>query len=218
MSVTVMARVWRNSKAKHASLLVLLAIADFCNDEDEAWPSIATLAMKARLTTRQVKRVLIALEEAGEIQVIKNAGQNGTNRFLVTVGRGDKLSPGGDIQEGKGVTFCASEMSKMSPKPSRTIISKEPSINTELLADFEIWWTKYPRRIAKGAARRAYLSAIKTASPEVLLDGVVRFATAVTANRTPPKFIPHPATWIRNERWNDEEIDGARAISDLTES
>ena len=72
MSVKVMARVWAHSRRKDGELLVMLALADFANDEGESWPSIPVLAQKARLTDRQARRVLSKLEQAGEIRCVKD--------------------------------------------------------------------------------------------------------------------------------------------------
>jgi hypothetical protein len=49
MSVGMLSRVWKHSKARFGDRLVLLAIADFANDAGEAWPSVETLAKKSRL-------------------------------------------------------------------------------------------------------------------------------------------------------------------------
>jgi hypothetical protein len=70
MSVKIMARVWAQSTRKDGELLVMLALADFANDAGESWPSIPELAQKARLTERQTRRVLIKLEQVGEIREI----------------------------------------------------------------------------------------------------------------------------------------------------
>jgi uncharacterized phage protein (TIGR02220 family) len=86
MSVKVMARVWVHSQRKDGELLVMLALADFANDAGECWPSIPTLAKKARLTDRQTRRVLNGLETAGEIRRSRsNGGRNRRNHYFITL-------------------------------------------------------------------------------------------------------------------------------------
>lgn len=81
-----MARVWAHSQSTGGELLVMLALADFANDEGECWPYIATLAAKARLTERQVQKLLPRLERSGEIRRVKsNGGRNRPHRFFLTV-------------------------------------------------------------------------------------------------------------------------------------
>ncbi len=69
--------------------------------------------------------------------------------------------------------------------------------------EFEEVWPLFPRRIGKGQAVRAYRTARKRASFDLLLQGVRRLA--IECQTTEAKFIPHPATWLNGQRWLDEE-------------
>jgi hypothetical protein len=94
MSVKVLARVWERSRQKGTPLLLILAIADYCNDEAWAWPSIGSLRKKTRLRSdRTVQTLLRKLESAGEIAIDRCAGMVGTaggsqrtNLYRVVVG------------------------------------------------------------------------------------------------------------------------------------
>jgi hypothetical protein len=83
-----MNRVWEASHQSGGALLVLLAIADFADDDGVAYPSIGTLARKARLSPRQVQRVIADLVAASELVVRPGAGRQGSHLFRVTVGAG----------------------------------------------------------------------------------------------------------------------------------
>jgi hypothetical protein len=64
--------------------LLMLAIADYAHDDgSNAYPSIATLARKARTTERNVKILLGKLEAVGELEVRRNAGPKRTNLYRV---------------------------------------------------------------------------------------------------------------------------------------
>lgn len=68
MSVHVSSWVWRESKAKGADLLLLLALADIADHSGFAWPSVDALAQHVRLDDRRsVQRGLQRLLEAGAI-------------------------------------------------------------------------------------------------------------------------------------------------------
>lgn len=69
---------------------------------------------------------------------------------------------------------------------------------------FEETWSEWPRKLAKGSARKAYRSALKKASGATILLGVRRFAEQAQQAGTEARFIPHLATWLRAERWQDE--------------
>lgn len=70
-----------------------------------------------------------------------------------------------------------------------------------MTSDFDSWYALYPRKVAKGAARKAYAKALKIASHDVLCAA----ARAFSAKQTDKQFIPYPATWLNQERWLDEE-------------
>jgi len=86
MSVRVIDRVWANSQQSGGGLLVMLALADFANDDGECWPSVPTLAEKSRLTEREVQYLLPKLEAAGELRLVRSAGgRRKRHRYIVTV-------------------------------------------------------------------------------------------------------------------------------------
>ena len=73
MSVRAVARVWELSTAKGGELLVLLAIADYAEDDGRhAWPTVLKLAAKSRMSERGVRDVLRRLEHLGELAIEKN--------------------------------------------------------------------------------------------------------------------------------------------------
>lgn len=83
MSIKCMSKVWDESKQKGSNLLVLLALADFADDFGYCWPSIATIAAKARLSERQTIRIIQSLEEQGEL-LVKHDRRNG-NKYIVRI-------------------------------------------------------------------------------------------------------------------------------------
>jgi len=84
MSIHVMSMVWKRSRQKGGELLVLLALADYANDDGYCWPSIKTLSERSRLLDRSVRRILRKLEKDGEIVTQTKGGVNGSNRYRVT--------------------------------------------------------------------------------------------------------------------------------------
>lgn len=73
-------------------------------------------------------------------------------------------------------------------------------------ADFEEFWRLYPRKVGKGAAKRAWPKAVAAAGGDVeaILGGVkVGLAIERFDLREGGRFCPHPATWLNGERWLD---------------
>jgi hypothetical protein len=67
---------------------------------------------------------------------------------------------------------------------------------------FEEWWRAYPRRVKKGAARKAWEKALTKTTAQVMIDAARQFA--VWNKHTEARWIPHPATWLNAEQWDDE--------------
>ena len=125
-----MNRVWRESPAKGSELLLLLAIADFADDDGVAWPGVETLAKKARLSKRQTQYNIRSLVDAGLLTVEENAGPKGTHRYRVNMAHaGDaQIAPVQNVHRAKSARGGAKNDTKgvqpIAPEPS-----VEPSKN-----------------------------------------------------------------------------------------
>lgn len=67
---------------------------------------------------------------------------------------------------------------------------------------FEDFWACYPRKIGKGNARKAFEKAMKSSTIEEISTGLNSQLDILKSKEQ--KFIPHAATWLNGERWNDE--------------
>lgn len=67
---------------------------------------------------------------------------------------------------------------------------------------FDQLWEEYPRKVGKAQAKKAF----KTASKKInFYDLLPKFeAYVLTLEGKEAQFIPHLATWLNGERWNDE--------------
>ena len=88
-------------------------------------------------------------------------------------------------------------------------IPRQLSFDTSFAAPVEVvdwfdrFWKAYPRKVGKPAARKAFARAIKCCDLREMSDGLRRWVI-YWAERDDPQFIPHPTTWLNQERWNDE--------------
>lgn len=141
MSIAVQTRVWQESQHKGSALLLLLAIADCCNDEGKnAFPSVRTLAKKTRQTERNVQLLITKLQESGELSVEVGKAQHGTNCYTIHLDKlgqkgGENFSPPksfrGEKSRAKGVkSFRGAErggVKQISPDPSTDPSCVDPS-------------------------------------------------------------------------------------------
>lgn len=84
---------------------------------------------------------------------------------------------------------------------------------------FAAFWDVYPRRTGKGAARKAFASAVSGgADPAVITTTASAYADRCHQLQKEPQFIPHPATWLNQERWEDDEEQAPRVRSKVDDA
>ena len=78
--------------------------------------------------------------------------------------------------------------------------------DTVVLTENEIWfdefWSVYPRRVAKATAQKSFK---KMCTSEKVFGEIMDGLRKQIPTWKDPKYIPHPATWLNNRRWEDEE-------------
>jgi len=104
-----------------------------------------------------------------------------------------------------------SETTGQSVLAELTTEQTEEETDTPARDAFAEFWPIYPRKVGKRAAAKAFTAAVKRAPAEVILAGVRRYAD--DPNLPPEQFIPHPATWLQADRW-DDPAEPARAGRD----
>lgn len=94
MSIKYMSLVWP-LPLRPVEKLLLMALADNCNDEGTCWPSIKTLAKKASLDERTTQRKLRLLASKGLLKIEKRFRKDGSqmSNFFVLTLRGGNLPP-----------------------------------------------------------------------------------------------------------------------------
>lgn len=82
--------------------------------------------------------------------------------------------------------------------------NQELSIKSDLKASFAIFWKLYPRKVGKAAAEKKFASKCKDQKTFDLIIASVGDHIARAWNLAEMNYIPHAATWLGQERWNDE--------------
>ena len=73
------------------------------------------------------------------------------------------------------------------------------------MEEFEMFWKAYPRKVAKAEARKAWNQTQATRPDlETILKAIKGASQTEQWMRGNGQFIPHAATWLRGERWEDE--------------
>ena len=83
MAIQYIAKVLAHSKSRLASRLVLITIANYCDENGTAYPSVMTIARDSKITPRQVRRCIADLVALGELSVDEGASLYGTNLYHI---------------------------------------------------------------------------------------------------------------------------------------
>jgi uncharacterized protein YdaU (DUF1376 family) len=73
---------------------------------------------------------------------------------------------------------------------------------------FEVWWKVYPRRVGKGEAFKAWK---KGATSSLTRHAIMKATAELAAVTKDVKFVPNPATWLNQRRWEDDQSHSAAA-------
>ena len=72
---------------------------------------------------------------------------------------------------------------------------------------FNEWWNHWPKKTAKGDAKKAFTKAIKQAGLPALIEGANNYTSWIKRNQIEDRYIVGPGKWLRDERWTDELTD-----------
>lgn len=74
-----------------------------------------------------------------------------------------------------------------------------------VLTDFDLFWQAYPRKVGKKKARIAWTKARPdTETVQKMLDALAWQVNQPQWTKDGGAYVPHPTTWLNEERWDDE--------------
>jgi len=213
MSHYMTALAMKQPNLKPATKIVLYWLADHHNGETgECFPGIKRLAELCEMSRRSVETHITSLEEAGLVKRIaqyRNTGGKTTNKYLLELsGTPEDSDDTQDLRIG-GAEFAGGDPQKL--RMNNQVISNNG--NKPLLDDlFSTFWTTYPRKINKAAAKESFITACRHTRPGIILEAARDYGNAMHGQEK--QFIPHPRTWLRQKRYLEKVempvIDGTR--------
>ena len=176
---------------------VLARFAD--NQTHEAFPSRETLAQKMNCSTSSVDRATEELMNIGA--VTKRQRHNSSLVYTLKVSQGVIThEEGGSSPVKRGVVTSDDLTITTELEPLND--TNRHFTDSDMSIHFNDFWEIYPRKMGKGEAKAAFVKAVNRFGHEVILDGVR--ALAADPNLPAPQFVPRAATWLNQERWDDE--------------
>lgn len=93
------------------------------------------------------------------------------------------------------------------PQGTSVSVSVSDTVSDKEYTDkFEEFWKEYPKKVGKREAYRAFKK-VKAPLPD-LLDAVRKQKRSAMWAKENGRFIPNPATWLNQGRWEDQVEDG----------
>ena len=163
-------------------------------EKDGELPDVAVLAYRLRMDPRKLGTSLRNLADKGFLESVPSCTklvQKNTETPAVLLPREEESREEGETEERR---TCA-------PAPRESA--------------FEAFWRAYPRKTAKGEARKAWAKLDPVGG---LLDTIMAAVEAQKNSRQwladGGRFIPHASTWLNQARWEDEVVDNGKQCGD----
>lgn len=195
-----------------AQWVVLFHLAHCHNPEHGCFPSQDFLAEATNMSRRTLVRHLAALEEGGYIARKHRQNDRGTrisDFYILGFEVGfDTIRAGlsANLSRDNPCTKSTKIGTKRARNGTQTVSNSNRTVNPPLIPPepdrFEEAWKLFPKRVAKGRARAAWVKALKKADQQTIIDGIAAYA-AVRQGQ-PDQYTAHPATWLNGEGWDDE--------------
>ncbi|MEV5606981.1 hypothetical protein [Streptomyces sp. NPDC052225] len=180
----------------HREAWVLAVLAGDADDESRTTRSSVedpALLRRARVSRPQMYAVLRTLAAKGVLKRTAAGHRHGTAQYEVL-----PLDTPAPAAAEAPKRKAPAQPAPPQPRRERPAARASP-------AGFEDFWQAYPRKVAKGSARTAYVKAVKRgADPATVTAAAAKHAAQWRAAHTEVRFIPHPATWLNQERYEDE--------------
>lgn len=132
-------------------------------------------------------------------------------------GRPAKPKPTENPQETQSVISGNPEKSKsQAPNPNTNTNTNKPPNPHGGDEGFNEFWSTYPKKVGKPAAEKAFRAAkLNGHLPEVLAD-VQAKSKSIAWTKDGGQFVPNPATYLNQRRWEDLPTPGTDQPDDWT--
>ena len=202
------------------------AISTFVNRKSgEAWPGLHHLADILGTNEKTVRRGIEWLEKHGHMTT-KRGGKGHPTRYTLTLHDRTELSTretelvdnivpltGQNCPDDRTeLSILGGQKCPTNPLSEPIEESFEEQIEEKVKAktlsknslkvELNEFWNIYPRKVAKGAAEKAFSKARQATDHQTIIAGARQYAAIREGQDS--QFTKHPATWLNAKCWDDE--------------
>lgn len=165
---------------------ILISIADRCNQDNECWPSYDDICRRTGADRHTVSRALKKFVAMGIVEKAKRFSKSTVYKLLIS----EQMH-----------TAISEQMHTATSADIPTLTVNEPSKEPNAQKDdgFEEFWGAYPRKVARAKAESAWRN-IGKKDQKAAINSLSSWPFS-----DDKKFVPYPATWINQRRWEDAD-------------
>ena len=186
-----------------AAVRVYCVLHRYANDNTgKCHPSRKSIGAKARIGLSTVDRSIDELVALGAVTVRHRTSESGdptSNEYTVIMNRPLSTQNRPPIEFEQTGLFKSDNQTKASMNESQ-----EPNTSSSADDGFNQFWENYPRKVGKGAARKAWKTALKKTDATTIQEAAALYRITCPKDT---QYIAHPASWLNAERWADETED-----------
>lgn len=176
--------------------LILILLANYCDDENSCYPSYSHIAKLAGLKdTKHIAKIVKEFEDLGLLKIQKRFNKDGgntSNRYFMTLGGRDNPPMG------------LQTPTPLASTPPNT--KDEPKDDTkDINVEFNKFWKVYPRKENKALSLIKYKIITRKFKTDDIMLYLERYLNDLEIKGTDKKFIPHCSTWLSQKRFLDYE-------------
>ncbi len=223
MSIELQTEVWKHADLSGTKLLLLLALADYADDEHRCFPKVKTLAARIRTDERGTRKHLKELRNLGYISVLDQSNGRRSNVYQVNPkpcqnnqgettrvkqpgskhhGSRDRVNPGQNDTPPNLYNEPPIEPSIVPPTPK----GKASRIRSlEWDQEFDIFWNLCPKKKSKEQARKAWHKMRRNKSCTMPPEEVAELYRKHYDSQRDAQYAQHPGTWLNAMGYEDEE-------------
>ena len=152
--------------------------------------------------------------------VAHNKHPSSIKEHLITVGFMDAGGTLHDWAEHNAFHFTFAERAKKAAKTRWDRVRKkkrdemkgddkirdDTSIASSIHQAFDTFWKAYPRKTSKANALKAFPKALDKVTLDKMLSAITEQKKQTQWKKDGYAFVPHPASWLNGERWNDVPV------------
>ena len=184
--------------------LILILLANYCDDENSCYPSYSHIAKLAGLKDpKHIARIIKEFEDLGLLKIqkrFKEDGGNTSNRYFLTL-KTDNTDPMGLQTPTPPILDTPTLRVSTPPNTKEETKDDTKDINVE----FNKFWKVYPRKENKALSLIKYKIITRKFKTDDIMLYLERYLNDLEIKGTEKKYIPHCSTWLSQKRFLDYE-------------